>query len=277
MLNMKKYNYSQKDTLDQFYTKPEIAKELINQLDLSKYDLIVEPSAGTGAFSNQLPPHKTLALDIDPKHPTIIKQDFLVYQHKHETPREKTLAIGNPPFGKQGSLALKFITKCSEFANTIAFILPRSFIKVSMKNKIPIYYHLHKEKLLNNCFQWKNEPYNVPVVFQVWQLSKRKRKQNMPIIPQGFQYSTKKIADFSVRRVGFYAGKASKDVKKSIQSHYFIELEYKKETNRIINYLNEHKWPGNNTTGPRSISKQELNKVLNKILKNNNEQVKNTK
>ena len=40
--------------LDQFYTNSDIAKNCIDTIDLSKYDIVVEPSAGMGAFYNQI-------------------------------------------------------------------------------------------------------------------------------------------------------------------------------------------------------------------------------
>ena len=47
---------------EQFYTDPEVAKFLIELLDqeigLKNFDVIVEPSAGTGSFSLNLPKHK---------------------------------------------------------------------------------------------------------------------------------------------------------------------------------------------------------------------------
>jgi len=58
---------------DQYYTKPEIAKECIYSVehvipDFHDYDIILEPSAGTGAFYQFLPPKKRLGLDIEPKY-----------------------------------------------------------------------------------------------------------------------------------------------------------------------------------------------------------------
>ena len=38
--------------LDQFYTKPKVVKKCLETLDLQKYDVIVEPSAGEGSFFN---------------------------------------------------------------------------------------------------------------------------------------------------------------------------------------------------------------------------------
>ena len=66
-------------SLDQFYTKPEIAKKCCELIDFSQYDSILEPSAGAGAFLEFLPDH-TNAVDIDPKIKGIKKQDFLTYQ-----------------------------------------------------------------------------------------------------------------------------------------------------------------------------------------------------
>lgn len=224
--------------------------------------MIIEPSAGDGSFSNQLPKDKLLALDIDPKKDNIKQQDFLEFNYKG-IDRAKVLCIGNPPFGKICSLALKFIKKCTEFSDTIAFILPRSFKKPSIQSKIPENYHLIKEIILDNCFTWKDKDYYVPAVFQIWGYKEEKRKQIEKMEPLGFEYVKKENADLSVRRVGFYAGKAYKDIQKSVESHYFIKLKNIKIINNLIDYLEKYKWEENNTTGPRSISKQELNLAIN--------------
>lgn len=67
-----------KDRNDKFYTKPEIAKWLINELKIKKsFTTIIEPSAGNGSFSQFLP--NCIALDIAPEAENIIQQDFLTY------------------------------------------------------------------------------------------------------------------------------------------------------------------------------------------------------
>ena len=62
---------------DQFYTKPSVAKNLIEKAKTYDWfkssNRIIEPSAGTGAFSSQL---ECIAFDIDPKHPDINAADF---------------------------------------------------------------------------------------------------------------------------------------------------------------------------------------------------------
>lgn len=68
------------------------------------------------------------------------------------------------------------------------------------------------------------------------------------------------------RRVGGNAGNfVFDDISElSEQSHYFIKLN-KNNTTILKNNLNNIKWNGNNTIGPKSISKQELIENLNNI------------
>ena len=72
-------------------------------------------------------------------------------------------------------------------------------------------------------------------------------------------------ANISVRRVGIYAGKAFSDIDKSEQSHYFLILDDISKLDMIITELNKKTWV-DLTVGPRSISKGELNEVINLIL-----------
>ena len=63
--NILSNNYSQ------FYTKENIAQQcmsiLENHVDISQFDYILEPSAGTGSFFRIIPQEKRIGLDIDPK------------------------------------------------------------------------------------------------------------------------------------------------------------------------------------------------------------------
>ena len=162
---------------------------------------------------------------------------------------------------------MKFIKKASEFSDTIAFILPISFSKQSVKNRIPSFYHLEYEEILpENSFLLDNDDYNVKCVFQIW---KRKDNTRNFVVNEKeirFKYNkSKENSDFSIRRVGIYAGKASLDLEKSKQSHYFIEIEDKDKLDFIINEVNKIKW-NDLTVGPRSISKGELTPLINKII-----------
>ena len=45
-----------------------------------------------------------------------------------------TLAIGNPPYGVGGNLAIKILNKTSEITDDIRFVLPTSMRKPSCQN-----------------------------------------------------------------------------------------------------------------------------------------------
>lgn len=124
----------QKDPLDRFYTSPEAVQECLSKLDLSQYDIIIEPSAGREAFSSQIP--SCIAYDIDPQARGIIQQDFLSLSFSRDLSK-KTLVIGNPPYGQQCKLAIAFFNKAAEFTNTIAFILPKRLNSESSFFRLP--------------------------------------------------------------------------------------------------------------------------------------------
>ena len=242
--------------LDQFYTNPKLAKKLIKNIDLSKFKHIIEPSAGDGSFSLQIP--NCEAYDLEPKHPSIEKANFLKKKFLYKP--EETLLIGNPPFGRQSTLAFKFINHGSTIANTIAFILPKSFKKDSLKDRIPIYFHCILEiDLEENCFLVDGEVYSVPCVFQIWEKQNVPRKKTKKYTTNDFIFCDKNDAELSIRRVGVYAGDIFKDTDKSLASFYFIKSK-KRSSNEIFNIIKNIDWNDvkNNTVGIKSISKNEL-------------------
>ena len=247
-----------KDKFDKFYTKDDIVDLCLSSIDLEKFNTVIEPAAGNGSFSNKI--KNCIAIDIEPQGDGIIKQDYLNFNPFYFKIKRPVLVIGNPPFGNQSSLAIKFIRKSSAFADVIAFILPKSFRKRSMQDKLPLNFHLNYEiDLPDNSFYMNGSDYSVPSVFQIWEKSHVFRKKQRHLTPQTFSFVKKnENPDFSFRRVGVNAGTISREIEiKSEQSHYFIksdELFFKKCMNL--------KWDHDNTAGPRSISKQELIRAI---------------
>lgn len=192
--------------LDKFYTKDDTARECISLVkDIKRYDLIVEPSAGSGVFSKKI--KGCIAYDIEPDDKSIIKQDYLQLE---KLDGNKILIIGNPPFGKRGLLAKAFIKKSIELgATTIAFILPDTFSKLSNQSEslFPAEWRLIVEnKLSNNNFTIKEDEeikdYHVPCSFYIWtkeigslNLRKEKVKDSTDFT---FLKREDKKADFSI-------------------------------------------------------------------------------
>ena len=224
----------------------------------------MEPSAGNGSFLNYLPLEKTVALDIEPQDKRILKKDFFDYIPTSE--QEKILIIGNPPFGKNSSLAVKFFNHSASFANVIFMVLPKTFRKVSIQNRLDLNFHLEKEIIIDETFLDGDKEVKVPTVAQIWIKKDKKRdKVKLRTLSSHFIFTDKEKADLSVRRVGYYAGKCFKDKEKSVSSHYF--LKSKIDSDKLFEYINEIQWKHENTAGTRSVSKHELIVELDKIVK----------
>lgn len=154
--------------LNQFYTKPEIAKRFVNKVstfvDFDDYDNIIEPSAGSGRLLDFMP-ERSIGLDLDPKRDDIIKTDFFDYKF----PKGKTLVIGNPPFGKQSQLANMFFNRCALYADVIAFIVPRIWTKYRVQNQLNKEFGLYWSCILpDNSFTFGNKDHSVKCVAQLW-------------------------------------------------------------------------------------------------------------
>lgn len=245
--------------LDKFYTNNDIAeqcvKNFLNIHSFEEYDIIIEPSAGAGVFLKYLP-EQTIGLDISPEHSSIIKQDYLLWKPDSN---KNYLVIGNPPFGKNSSLAKKFFNY-SVYAKTIAFILPRTFKKVSIQNTLDLNFHLVFEKDLPlNSFTEFGKPKSVPCVFQIWdKKSKKRQKIVLEITHSDFVFTSKEEASFAIRRVGGLAGKVLDNfLEYADSSNYFIKAtDDVKEKLRSL--YEEFQIAAKNTAGNPSLSKGEL-------------------
>lgn len=154
--------------LDKFYTSPEASETFYNNvcsvIDLTTFDNIVEPSCGSGALLKNLP-EETIALDLFPEMDGVIQQDFFDFQY----PEGKTLTYMNPPFGKRSKLAIDFFNKAAEHSTAIACIIPVTWEKYSIQNRLKKGWALvFSERLPEKSFVLEGKPYSVRCVQQVW-------------------------------------------------------------------------------------------------------------
>src|SRR5699024_6447144 len=151
---------------DKYYTPEHISKKCIeiafNTLESKRISSIIEPSAGSGSFSNQI--KGCIAYDIEPEGKGIIKQDYLTLDIPYEKGR---LVIGNPPFGSRMSLARKFYKKSVEIADYIAFILPisqlnntNSLYEFDLINSVDLGKQNYSGRELHCCFNVYKRPEN---------------------------------------------------------------------------------------------------------------------
>ena len=260
-----------KNTKDQYYTKRVVATHCIATLlarvpESSSYQWI-EPSAGAGVFLKALPSgYESVGIDLEPACPGILEGDFLKWA---PTNAKKRIVFGNPPFGRQGCLAKAFIKHAATMADIIAFILPRSFVKPSMSRAFPLAFHCDwSEELEKNAFEVNGSSYDVPCVFQIWTKRTTNRVVEDPVEPVGFVYvKLDQPYDIAFKRVGGSAGQCCLKGTGTYnpQYHYFLKLDSTTHQDAIVAAINQHVFPSN-TVGPRSLSKSEVNEVLNGIV-----------
>ena len=272
-----------RNTLDKFYTKSTVAhqcgKWILEHIIVNKTDLVIEPSAGNGVF---IPVIQSMTdnykfYDIAPDHDDIVMQDYFTL----DTTPLKQLGlttpihvIGNPPFGRQSSFAKRFIKQSCLFADSISFILPRSFKKHSMHKSFHRSFHLlFQIDIPDHSFIVNENEHDVPCVFQIWKRKATMRVEPIKEQPRLFTFVKKQDApDISFRRVGFNAGDISTNIKaKSEQSHNFIKFDTTVDVDTFLQMYHDTKqnknFEENNTVGPKSISKPQIVERFNILLK----------
>ena len=289
-----------RDSKDQFYTNPGVSSYCIelfkNTVNIDLDDILLEPSAGDGSFSDILIEqcYNVDAYDIEPKKEYIKKQNYLDFDYK-KYKNINVHCIGNPPFGPQSSLSKNFIKKSCEFCETISFILPKSFRKESFQKAFPLNFHLVKEiDLPKNSFLVDGKEYDVPCVFQIW-VKKEKERYIEPIVKEkGFHFvrrpTLKNIAhdeegnaikrenifseepDFGILRAGGgkKCGRISKEYKDGIacypEAWLFIKIDDKYDKEEFYKEYKKINWIDDSNVGARSIDKQKFIRGINKVL-----------
>lgn len=260
--------------LDQFYTVESIAEEYATRMSARHRHaetLFVEPSAGSGAFVKPLirAERKVRAMDIAPQRDWIDQGDFLSSNNLYHGEHREIVTIGNPPFGKNASLAVKFFNKAATQSNVIAFIVPRTFRKASLQDKLnPMFHLVEDEDVRENAFVHENEPKDVPCAWQIWEKRTRPRaKQHAPNVEHLIEYTDRDHGEFAMRRVGYYAGRVIRRGIKGLSpaSHYFM----REKTPGIKKTLEAIEWTeiASQTAGVRSVSKKEIARELHRRTK----------
>ena len=271
---------------DKYFTKPSTVEACLDKINFSDYDLIFEPSAGCGSFLGRMPKDKSVGADISPDIPSVIELDFYNIEKVinlldlKTNPDKKYLSIGNPPFGNMSQMAIDFFNGCSLFSDSIAFILPRTFRKISVTNRLPMNFRLREEFILPaNSFMVMDpssdtltSEYDVPCVFQIWDKSDVIREKVIPKNESEHLTFVKDInkAKYALRRVGADAGDLY-DIKSSSRSmsapsHYYINC-----SDDVADAIKLMEWSYESskydTAGNPSISKNELITRLELIMK----------
>lgn len=255
---------------DKYYTPTATAQYCINKtyeiIGKENISGIIEPSAGSGAFSSQI--KDCLAFDIEPECDGIIKQDFLSIDIPY---KKGVLFIGNPPYGSKMNLAQKFYKKCVHIGDYIAFILPIS--QLWNNNSLYEFDLVYSEDLgkkdysgrkLHCCFNIYKRP-------RGGSLNKKpKRKMDDVTIIRQDSKKFQEVKDYDLRMCYWGDASAGKILKEgeSYSAEYKIIVNNKNLREEVINCLSGVDWRKElNCIAMLKIQQFHIHMVLKKYIK----------
>ena len=168
---------------EQFYTPQDLAIELVARVEKTlgplKGKTILEPAGGTGSFIEAVRDSgakKVLSFDIEPLHPEVSKGSFL----DQEISETSVITISNPPFGRNNALSVPFFNHAASFSEAICFIVPRSWRKWSVTNRLDMNFELELDIDLDIDYvdargEQISTKNRLATCFQIWRRNKTPR------------------------------------------------------------------------------------------------------
>lgn len=255
---------------EQFYTPQELAIELVAAVEKTlgplKGRTILEPAGGTGSFIEAVRnsgAKKVLSFDIEPLHPEVSKGSFL----DQDIFEDSIVTISNPPFGRNNALSVPFFNHAASFSEAICFIVPRSWRKWSVTNRLDMNFELELDINLDidyvdadgELISTKNR---LATCFQIWRRTKTPRRpiriKEMGIVEK----VSPAEADVSLTIFGYGCGKLKTEFRPVANTtQMFLKLVHPEALAALkkVDYSKFYR----NTAYTEALSLQEINYLLN--------------
>ena len=258
---------------EQYYTPPQVAQDIlkvvVDLVEDFEQKVFLEPAGGTGTFINEALASgftEVLSYDIEPHHPLVSKGNFL----EKKIPHYNCVTVSNPPFGRNNALSIPFFNKAAEYSDLIVFIVPRSWRKWTVQNKLDRRFTLVREDDLNiDYVDASGEPLSknkyLRTCVQYWKKSDVLRDlvyvKDMGIIER-CKYQE---ADASLTLFGYGCGTVKTEFpKKPNTTQMFLKLKHPRalEALKAVDFSRFFL----NTAYTEALSIQEINFLLNEYL-----------
>ena len=259
---------------EQFYTPPETAKEIFDVLktlvpDLKKHPFL-EPAGGTGSFitaAQEAGIKEVESWDIEPHHP-LVKLGSFLDQHLS---LKGAITVTNPPFGRCNSLSIPFFNHSAKYSDLIVFIVPRSWRKWSVQNKLDRRFHLIRDDDLDINYVDENgeQAYaknNLRTCIQYWKRSDTAIRPLYGVTDMKVIIKCKfDEADVSLTCFGYNCGTVKTDFpRKPNTTQMFLKLNHPKalEALQSVDFSRFYR----NTAYTEALSIVEVNYLLNEYI-----------
>jgi predicted RNA methylase len=259
---------------EQFYTPSNTAFSIIeNTVQTFGKSILdhpfLEPAGGTGAFINAAYGHgftKIISYDIEPKHPMVLKADFL----NTTLDVKNVITVSNPPFGRNNSLSVKFFNHAAKNSHCITFIVPRSWRKWSVINKLDPTFRLIRDDdlTINYVDDQGTDNYsgnNLKTCVQYWVRTNVNRSPidvvNMNIVEK-VSYED---ADVALTIFGYGCGNVDTNFeRKPNTTKMFLRLNHSRALEALNNIT--YKQFSERTAYTQALSFKEINYLLNEYI-----------
>jgi predicted RNA methylase len=255
---------------EQFYTPSSLAVELVGEIESVLGSLankiVLEPAGGTGAFIEAvktLGVAKVISFDIEPHHNDVQAGDFLMQKLEEKN----VITISNPPFGRNNALSVPFFNHAASFSEAICFIVPRSWRKWSVTNRLDLNFELAFDKDIDIDYvdafgNQLSDKSRLATCFQIW---KRVAKPRIPVRIKDMgliEKSSPESADISLTIFGYGCGKVKKEFEPVANTtQLFLKLKHPGalEALESVDFSRFYK----STAYTEALSLQEINYLLN--------------
>ena len=258
---------------EQYYTPPTTADAIIEHLMLLRPECIqktwIEPAGGTGTFieaAKRHGVHEIVSYDIEPHHPQVLLGNFLEQNLKIK----EAVSIGNPPFGRNNSLSIPFFNRCALYSDLICFIVPRSWRKWTVINRLDSSFHLVDDyDLTINYVDVTGAPLSqksvLKTIVQTWERRVTIREK-IAVQDRGIIKRVKpESADVSLTIFGFSCGTVKTEFPRVPNTtQMFLSLHHPKALEALTS-VDFSKF-FNNTAYTEALSIQEINFLLNEYI-----------
>ena len=258
---------------EQYYTPADLAERLMAEVNSLVPDLasrtVIEPAGGTGAFIEAAKKYGVtsfLSFDIEPKHDLVKKADFL---GKKITVKD-ALTISNPPFGRNNSLSIPFFNKAADHSEFICFIVPRSWRKWSVMNRLDRRFHLVADHdilidYVDETGERLSKRTSLSTCFQIWQ----RRSELRPIIKvQDLSLVAKcgpEDADVALTIFGFGCGKVRTEFERKPNSTVMFLRVLHPKALAALKSVDFNRF-SKNTAYTEALAMPEINYLLNEAI-----------
>ncbi len=258
---------------EQYYTPAGLADKLVDQLFVTVADAkaarFLEPAGGTGSFIEALKRRSSesiTAFDTHPKHQLVQRADFL----SQELAETDFITVTNPPFGRNNQLAVPFFNHAAKYSSHIAFLVPRSWRKWSVINRLDPHFHLISDTDVEVIFESESGEEvavrnDLRSCFQIWE--RRETLRPKISVPQSGLITKVKPqeADIAFRCFGFGAGRLYREFKREPNTTLMFLAVREPWVMDLLEDL-DYSVFAHNTAYTKAVSFQEINYLINERL-----------